>query len=275
MDSSAKVELLAEDTDAGRKPKRKKKSRRKSNGDDLQSQSHDLSRYLRNSDLKVVWGELISLQTETFLSESELANVFTAMMEHATFRWYANRSILDFKVRGASSLSLGPPYDMLNSLVAVIVALAVKSLAEGEELAILQLIVNLFKDGENQVKAHRHRCRQICVSLGASRDLVVEGRTVTMRSGDALPLAGELHSVPEVGSEVQPRISVCLFYASAAEYAAETVSVNSTGDSYWWNHPRDAAREGMRHSWHQRPSSRGSWGGQRNDWARSSWSSRW
>lgn len=201
---------------------------------------------LRNPWLKVHSGKLLKLTKVSHLSPQQLDSIFVKVREVAKFRWFAGRSILDFKIPGTASFELPPPYEVLDPLVSTMIAIAYNSLRHDEQLALLQLIVNFFTDGGNEVKPHRHRCRQICVSLGASRELNVEGRRLRMRHGDALPLGGEEHSVPPAKSVYDPRISVCLFYGSVEEYDSQSISVNAVdgwfGDSFWWCHPQDHAK---------------------------------
>ena len=102
---------------------------------------------------------MISLPEVSFLSQGQLEEMFQTTIHNAAFRWFAGRSILDFKLDGPSSFELQPPYEALNPLVGAMVALAERSLSQGERLALVQLIVNLYASGENEVKQHRHRCR--------------------------------------------------------------------------------------------------------------------
>lgn len=213
--------------------------RQKGDATELAAQSSRLC----NPSLKVCSGDLFQLQNVSHLSSEQLDSIFSEVVEVAKFRWFAGRSILDFKVPGTTRLELPRPYDTLDPLVSTMVALAENSLRDDEQLAILQLIVNYFKDGSNEVKPHRHRCRQICVSLGASRELNVDGRQFHMKHGDAVMLGGEEHSVPLANHICHPRVSVCLFYGSIEEYASQAISVNAVdgwfGDSFWWCHPQD------------------------------------
>eukprot|EP00747_Dinoflagellata_sp_TGD_P181480 gnl/TRDRNA2_/TRDRNA2_35340_c0_seq1.p1 gnl/TRDRNA2_/TRDRNA2_35340_c0~~gnl/TRDRNA2_/TRDRNA2_35340_c0_seq1.p1 ORF type:complete len:782 (-),score=123.76 gnl/TRDRNA2_/TRDRNA2_35340_c0_seq1:139-2484(-) len=194
-------------------------------------------------------GKMCNLMKDTCLTEEMLWDIFYSTMHNAGFKWFAGRSIMDFKVKGEKALCLSPPFDTLNPMVSAMVALADRTMRPGEELAVIQLIVNLFKDGGDEVKPHMHRCRQICCALGATRDLVVEGRTHSMGFGDALPLWEETHSVPPLKNVGKPRISVCLFYGSKDEYANKSISVNAVdgwfGSSYWWTHPKELEAMGL------------------------------
>lgn len=194
--------------------------------------------------LQVTPGKLLNVKSFSHLKDNDLQRVLRILSKSDSFRYFAGRAIMDFKFDGVKKASLRPPFDFLNPALQVMMQLAACSLGEGEDLAAIQLIVNYFKDGGSEVKPHRHRCRQICLAIGASRELEVEGAgRLTMKSGDALHLAGELHSVPPARAVSQPRVSLCLFYASALEYREQTVSVNATtghfGDSFWWSHPKD------------------------------------
>lgn len=197
---------------------------------------------LRDPKFQVKWGQMCNVLSESFLTEDELWGMLK-LMQQTQFRWYAGRNIVDWKVQGECSLTLQPPYDFLNPLVRVAVELARRSLEPHEDLAIIQLIVNSFSGQQNEVKPHTHRCRQVCIALGAERELVVEDRRVVMKFGDCMPLRGQVHSVPKAEKHCGPRLSVCLFYGSAEEYMSSSMSVNATdgyhGWSYWWEHPQD------------------------------------
>merc|ERR1712032_586783 len=179
---------------------------------------------------------------ETYIGESELGTLFKHLCSNNWFQWFAGRSVIDFKLDGTRNFQLQPPYDVVNPILCVMIALAERTLRPGEELALIQVIMNRFKDGGNSVKPHMHRCRQICLSLGAPRDCEVEDRVMTLKHADVLHLANEIHGVP--ASNVKgTRISICLFYGSTEEYANRSISVNATdgwfGDEIWWTHPSE------------------------------------
>jgi len=203
---------------------------------------------LRNPRKKVVPGRLVSLQCESFLTDGHMQDILDNVERCIEFRQFAGRAIMDVKLNGTAAMpTLDAPYSVLNPLLAVMVELAWRSLPDGHELALVQLIINHFKSGGNAVKPHTHRCRQVCVSLGASRDVIVEGSVLQMKHGDCLPLAGEVHSVPPATGLSASRISVCLFYGSNFEFAQGTLCVNATngkfGNSHWFVHPEDTRRE--------------------------------
>merc|ERR1712039_42326 len=137
---------------------------------------------------------------------------------------------------------LKTPFDVLNPLLRAMIEVAEHSLKAGEELALLQLLVNYYKDGTKAVKPHKHRCRHVCCSLGASRDAEVEGVSVNMSHGDCLVLEGENHAVPPTQVKTKTRVSICLFYSSVEEYNAGTVGVPAKG-GMWFTHPEDALNE--------------------------------
>jgi len=197
---------------------------------------------LRDPTTRIVPCRKVNLLEECRFSEAELRAVFQRICSRKWFQWFAGRSIVDFKLDGTRKFELLPPYDIINPILRAMIALAESTLRPGEELALVQVLINLFKDGGNMVKPHMHRCRQICLSLGAPRDLEVEGDVITMENADVLHIAGEVHAVPP--SEVKgSRISICIFYGSAKEYASQSISVNAVpgvfGDSVWWTHPNE------------------------------------
>jgi len=194
--------------------------------------------------LQIKSGQVFNLQSKSLMADSELKHILCDLERRVPFRQFAGRAIVDVKLRGTATMpALSGPYESLNSLLKVVVQLAQHSLRNVEELALVQLIVNHYKDGESEVKPHTHRCRQICVSLGAPREVNVEGLVLQMRNGDCLPLAGELHSVPRAKGVSESRISVCLFYGSSEEFSSGALRVNSSdgkfGNSHWWVHPKD------------------------------------
>merc|ERR1712217_777967 len=187
-----------------------------------------------------------------YMTDAELMFVLRWVMQSTEFRWFAGRSVLDFKFQGTSTIELPSSCQVLKPLAVALVALAEQSLLEGEQLAVIQLLFNRFKDGGDEVKPHKHRCRQVCLSLGADRELNVEGHVEVMRHGDCMPLNAEFHSVPAAKSVGKPRVSVCLFYGSTKEFEEATISVNANdgwhGWSYWWEPPQDFKRPGAKWS---------------------------
>uniref|UniRef100_A0A7S4RGG1 Uncharacterized protein n=1 Tax=Alexandrium monilatum TaxID=311494 RepID=A0A7S4RGG1_9DINO len=195
---------------------------------------------------QVLPGEIVRLVEAPVhppMTSKQLSEAMDAAMASEDFRWYAGRSIFGIKAFGERTLDLGTAHEVLGPVVDAMTALAVCSLQPWEELALIQLLVNRYMDGSDEVRPHRHRCRQICLALGAARTLVVEGQGHLMRHGDCMPLGGEVHSVPAARGPVGPRISICLFYGSTEEYTNGSISVNAVdhwhGSSFWWEHPED------------------------------------
>lgn len=209
----------------------------------LRTQDQEPRRILRDPGLRVESGRMLSLPAVSYLTEAQLACALGALLASAAFRWYAGRCIFDVKAAGVRRFELREPWAALNPVVEAMTAIARRSLRSSEELAVVQLLVNRYKDGGDEVKPHIHCCRQICLSLGAERELKVGREVHTMRSGDIMPLDGEVHSVPAARDLTKPRVSICLFYCSAEEFASRSVSVNASegrhGKSIWWQHPDD------------------------------------
>lgn len=205
-----------------------------------------LARFLKEPKVRVTFGTMVSLQKASDFTSERLNGMMRDIMVSDQFRWFAGRSILDFRTEGTTSFNFPGPFKFLKPLVDVLAALAERSLFTGEKLALIQLIINRYKDGRDEVKPHKHRCRQVCLALGAERELVVDGAVEIMRHGDCMPLSQETHSVPPAQGITQPRVSLCLFYGSTKEYEDHAISVNANdgwhGSTYWWMHPEDFRR---------------------------------
>ena len=76
----------------------------------------------------------------------------------------------------------------------------------------LQAFLCLYEDGEDACPNHVHDCRQLTLSLGADREVTIEGQRVMMRHGDILVLDGERHGVPaQKTKSSQSRVSINIF----------------------------------------------------------------
>lgn len=140
---------------------------------------------------------LLNILREGLVTEAQLKQVLLGFGRgRGGFRRFGERRILDFKFPGCRAACLKPPFDLLNPLLQALREVAEASLREGESLALLQLLVNYYKDGHNHVLPHMHRCRHICCSLGSARDIEVDGIRQEMSHGDCLALGGEMHGVP-------------------------------------------------------------------------------
>eukprot|EP00928_Gymnodinium_smaydae_P055737 TRINITY_DN39223_c0_g1_i1.p1 TRINITY_DN39223_c0_g1~~TRINITY_DN39223_c0_g1_i1.p1 ORF type:complete len:1005 (-),score=73.26 TRINITY_DN39223_c0_g1_i1:133-3147(-) len=189
---------------------------------------------------QVKTGDVINLQETGLASAAELNEVLYAFRRgRGGFRRFGDRCILDFKILGLHRFHLAEPFAVMNPLLAAMTQIADASLQAGETLAILQVLVNYYRDGTKAVLPHRHRCRHICCSLGATRDVEVDGQNISTTHGDCLILSGENHSVPPT-AKAEPRVSICLFFCSAAEYADGNVGVPAKEGSMWFVHPQDA-----------------------------------
>eukprot|EP00747_Dinoflagellata_sp_TGD_P169006 gnl/TRDRNA2_/TRDRNA2_196795_c0_seq1.p1 gnl/TRDRNA2_/TRDRNA2_196795_c0~~gnl/TRDRNA2_/TRDRNA2_196795_c0_seq1.p1 ORF type:complete len:266 (+),score=37.83 gnl/TRDRNA2_/TRDRNA2_196795_c0_seq1:86-883(+) len=102
------------------------------------------------------------------------------------------------------------------------------------EVLPMSCFLCLYEDGEDACPNHVHDCRQLTMSFGSERVMVVEGRRVKMKHGDVIVLDGEQHGVPaQRGVECQPRVSINLFYTTTVDLATREVSVNHrSGGSY-------------------------------------------
>lgn len=103
-----------------------------------------------------------------------------------------------------------------------------------DEVIPLSCFFCLYEDGDDACPSHSHDCRQLTMSFGDERALVVEDQRLWMRHGDLVILDGEQHGVPAQRSQTcQPRVSLNLFFATAGDRATRQVSVNHrSGNKY-------------------------------------------
>ena len=151
-----------------------------------------------------------------------------ADLERATrgvrgFRSFLRRSVVE---QGFRTLCRAPLRAELSSLEPALDAMeALLEEVHGDDDARwIQLFVNRYRDGTEDTGRHSHYCRQLTVSVGAPRVLRIDGpgvaggrRDVLMRTGTAVLLDGQFHSVPG-DRTVDERFSLNLFYALASDY---------------------------------------------------------
>ena len=89
------------------------------------------------------------------------------------------------------------------------------------EILPLCLFINYYKNGSIDCKPHTHGCRQLTVSFGNERPLMVEGEQVVIKHGYGIMLNGEEHSVPKLIENHEnydkPRISFNFFFTTKSE----------------------------------------------------------
>ncbi|GAB5355146.1 hypothetical protein AAMO2058_000181200 [Amorphochlora amoebiformis] len=95
----------------------------------------------------------------------------------------------------------------------------------GGDICPMQVYINLYPDGSSSCPGHTHSCRQLTLSIGATRSLRIKGKDFKQKHGDVVVLHGQNHAVPKDEDVKEPRISVNLFYTLKSE--AATASVNS------------------------------------------------
>jgi len=87
----------------------------------------------------------------------------------------------------------------------------------GQEIIPIQVYLNLYENGNMSTPAHRHRCRQLTLSLGATRTLVVNGNRLPQKHGDIILLKGQKHEVAKEPGIKENRISLNLFFTVKGE----------------------------------------------------------
>jgi len=208
---------------------------------------------LSNVPARLELGWCGSLLEHSLLSEADLVSALSGVSERRPpmFRTaVGGRCVADFRVGGTPRLRLARPDCVLNPLLATMVALAEGSLERPREtLALLQLIVNHFRDGSQSLPDERFGSSRICVFMGASREVVLSGQPRHMVHGDALLLGADATlSLPPCAGVPSPSVLLCLCFGSAEAYAAGLsvlpVEGGARPSSRWWAAPGAAAEGG-------------------------------
>jgi len=73
------------------------------------------------------------------------------------------------------------------------------------------MYVNYYENGKMYTPMHTHKgTKQLVLSLGESRDLIIGKKTFTMKNGDAIIFGSSPHGVP-VSDTKKGRISIATF----------------------------------------------------------------
>ena len=119
------------------------------------------------------------------------------------------------------------------------------NLRHGEELVPMQCFLCLYEDGGDSCPSHKHDCRQLTMSFGSERALVVENQRIPMRHGDIVVLDGERHGLPtEKRAQTQPRVSINLFFTTSHDLATREVSVNHRPQAGYQRPPQENKSKG-------------------------------
>ncbi len=124
------------------------------------------------------------------------------------------------------SLLAPPSLTGLRPLVGSLLAAAARHtpVTSGRIIPI-QAYLCLYESGANACPSHRHGCRQVTLSLGADRTVVVAGQPIVQHHGDVLVLNGQRHAVPKDDQMTDARISLNIFFTTTSE--ASTASVRA------------------------------------------------
>ena len=79
--------------------------------------------------------------------------------------------------------------------------------------------INYYRHGLEWAPSHRHPQQiQLILSLGATRDLIVGGRTYQLSSGDVIVFGGSTHEVPLQPEVTAGRISLATFIVPVSQF---------------------------------------------------------
>lgn len=100
----------------------------------------------------------------------------------------------------------------IDNVITELVISKLSQLGLHHEYAILGVYVNYYRDGHDIAPMHNHpKQTQMVISLGATRNIVIVGKTYTTENGDVIVFGSGMHAVPEMPEVTQPRISIATF----------------------------------------------------------------
>lgn len=104
-------------------------------------------------------------------------------------------------------------YEEVDELVGKVLSL-LPDYKDGRELRSMYL--NLYRDGEDFTPNHSHpKQRQIIISFGATRTLLVGKKEYKVEDGDVVVFGGSVHGVPKERQIKEARFSLALFFCLA------------------------------------------------------------
>ena len=82
----------------------------------------------------------------------------------------------------------------------------------GTNFSILGIYLNYYRNGYEFAPSHNHpKQRQLIISLGATRTLIVGKKRYMLNSGDVILFGSSAHEVPVEPEVTEGRISIALF----------------------------------------------------------------
>ncbi len=81
-----------------------------------------------------------------------------------------------------------------------------------KDVEVMGVYLNFYKNGEYYCPNHSHKdSRQIIISLGVTRKLIIDKQSYLLSNGDAILFGSEYHSVPKEPNLMEGRISIAIF----------------------------------------------------------------
>eukprot|EP01064_Diplonema_japonicum_P026621 TRINITY_DN38111_c0_g1_i1.p1 TRINITY_DN38111_c0_g1~~TRINITY_DN38111_c0_g1_i1.p1 ORF type:complete len:209 (+),score=22.91 TRINITY_DN38111_c0_g1_i1:33-629(+) len=171
--------------------------------------------------------ENLNLINQGILDADELDEVYAKLLRNPGWKAYKTQN----SVRKVDAWVMRDPMParliFLKSLMKLLCDLAKGRLEKSEgKLIPMQLFICLYEDGSDSCPVHRHDCKQITLSLGSPRRMVIDGRSQILAHGDATFLAKEQHSIPKEpvasprSTSSSSRISLNFFYTTTSNPSA-------------------------------------------------------
>jgi hypothetical protein len=132
---------------------------------------------------------------------------------------YINQITFDL---GTKNIGFGIPlglHDVENEVGIIVQELLnlAKLTINDSKLIPIQLFICYYRDGDDVCPMHKHKCRQITLSIGDDRNMTVGTKKVKLYNGSVIYLHTEKHGILKDESSKGNRLSFNLFYTTSDE----------------------------------------------------------
>eukprot|EP01059_Diplonema_ambulator_P001960 TRINITY_DN11616_c0_g1_i1.p1 TRINITY_DN11616_c0_g1~~TRINITY_DN11616_c0_g1_i1.p1 ORF type:complete len:202 (+),score=37.99 TRINITY_DN11616_c0_g1_i1:81-686(+) len=178
--------------------------------------------------------ETVNLINEGIVGAEELDRVYAKLLANPGWRVYKTKSAVRKVDAWVMREEMPQRLVFLKSLMKLLCDMAKGRLGRDEgKLIPIQLFICHYENGADSCPLHRHDCKQVTLSLGNPRKMLIEGQPQVLRHGDATFLSREQHSIPkEPPSPVNAplrfasRISLNFFYTTTSNPTASVTPRN-------------------------------------------------
>ncbi len=105
---------------------------------------------------------------------------------------------------------------MLNDIIQELWILAQLTITDSSRMIPIEIFLSYYRDGKDTCPMHSHKYRQITLSIGADRTMIVGSKKIKLSNGSVIFLNKERHGIPEE-KESGNRLSFNMFFTTDSE----------------------------------------------------------